>query len=436
MEVEAVQASCLPPLLRPGVLRRRFGGGPVKMSSDPLKRQRAEVARFDALLAAIDKCRSEVAKAVAMLKAAPEPLLDQLQRLYPGKASCPVDGDGGPLVARLAEQLGSCALRLAAGEPHLEAMQRLLRELQEKTAVADLAFDTRDAAWDSKSHYDFKVEKLKKHPARSGMSFTMEDRVLRNKQKQKESSAAFEKASAEAARAADTVLETRWCSTASALSELTCEGITSRDPGSSLHLRHGPRVLNCFEIGRQICRGTKASKVAFVPLARESCESDAADSSADDHEEKPPTPDIRIFKKGEKVEVWSSSEGRWLEALVEEVFTEDCVSEGYVVPAGCIKVSSAIGVKFVPPEQIAKLLRELALAQRVFRKGDRAEVWSSSLGRWFEAVIEEVYPTSCEVDGYAIPAGCIKAVSKVGVKYVPVEQASAVLRQLNPGVAD
>ncbi|CAE8642308.1 unnamed protein product [Polarella glacialis] len=127
---------------------------------------------------------------------------------------------GGPLVARLAEQLGSCALRLAAGEPHLEAMQRLLRELQEKTAVADLAFDTRDAAWDSKSHYDFKVEKLKKHPARSGMSFTMEDRVLRNKQKQKESSAAFEKASAEAARAADTVLETRWCSTASALSEL------------------------------------------------------------------------------------------------------------------------------------------------------------------------------------------------------------------------
>jgi len=65
----------------------------------------------------------------------------------------------------------------------------------------------------------------------------------------------------------------------------------------------------------------------------------------------------RSFSDGERVQVWSNSRGAWLDGIVLEAFSADCEADGYMVPAGTIKVSSAAGVKWVLPGQAAAMLR-------------------------------------------------------------------------------
>lgn len=63
------------------------------------------------------------------------------------------------------------------------------------------------------------------------------------------------------------------------------------------------------------------------------------------------------FRKGANIQVWSESEGRWLEGSIEETYDRKVVTDGFEVPAGCIKVSSSAGVKYLMPEQTSVMLR-------------------------------------------------------------------------------
>lgn len=61
---------------------------------------------------------------------------------------------------------------------------------------------------------------------------------------------------------------------------------------------------------------------------------------------------------GSAVLVFSSSVGSWVNGSIVEIFEEECVADGYTMPAGCIKVALENGsVKYVMPNEVANVLR-------------------------------------------------------------------------------
>ncbi|CAE8674146.1 unnamed protein product, partial [Polarella glacialis] len=70
------------------------------------------------------------------------------------------------------------------------------------------------------------------------------------------------------------------------------------------------------------------------------------------------------YVTGESVEVYSGSAGAWIEAVVVEVYLRACTADGYSMPAGCIKVESQAGVKYVMPDQVADVIRRPQAASR------------------------------------------------------------------------
>lgn len=66
---------------------------------------------------------------------------------------------------------------------------------------------------------------------------------------------------------------------------------------------------------------------------------------------------------GDKVQVWSKGKGGWVDAVVDQVFTEECMSDGYQVPAGVVQVSFGRDMKkFIRQEQADSQLRKFAAA--------------------------------------------------------------------------
>lgn len=64
-----------------------------------------------------------------------------------------------------------------------------------------------------------------------------------------------------------------------------------------------------------------------------------------------------VLQRGDVVQVWSNSSRAWYEGTVEEVYQRDCVSEGYQVQAGTVKVISNAGPKYVMPGEVGSTLR-------------------------------------------------------------------------------
>eukprot|EP00929_Paragymnodinium_shiwhaense_P052040 TRINITY_DN260_c0_g3_i1.p1 TRINITY_DN260_c0_g3~~TRINITY_DN260_c0_g3_i1.p1 ORF type:complete len:687 (-),score=180.65 TRINITY_DN260_c0_g3_i1:115-2175(-) len=63
------------------------------------------------------------------------------------------------------------------------------------------------------------------------------------------------------------------------------------------------------------------------------------------------------FASGDRIQVWSNSQKSWLDGKVLEAFDQATFTEGYAVPAGSYKVTSAAGTKWIMTEQVAQLLR-------------------------------------------------------------------------------
>eukprot|EP00928_Gymnodinium_smaydae_P007735 TRINITY_DN12768_c0_g1_i3.p1 TRINITY_DN12768_c0_g1~~TRINITY_DN12768_c0_g1_i3.p1 ORF type:complete len:475 (+),score=131.15 TRINITY_DN12768_c0_g1_i3:69-1493(+) len=61
-----------------------------------------------------------------------------------------------------------------------------------------------------------------------------------------------------------------------------------------------------------------------------------------------------------------------------------------------------------------------------YKKGDAIQVWSNSKKTWLDGSVQEVYETDTWSQGYAVPAGTIKVVSKAGSKWIMPKQASEV----------
>jgi len=146
------------------------------------------------------------------------------------------------------------------------------------------------------------------------------------------------------------------------------------------------------------------------------------------------------LKAGEECEVWSSSEKKWVAAMIDEVLAEARMERGHALPQGAVKVVSAVGTKYLYPNQVEKALRRLTDSSKAisatmrFSKGDEVEIWSNSKGMWLEGVVDEVNETACVKSGFQVPVGCLKVTSAVGHKYVPAEKADGMLRPRNEGM--
>lgn len=145
-----------------------------------------------------------------------------------------------------------------------------------------------------------------------------------------------------------------------------------------------------------------------------------------------PTP--TSFEKGQTLEVWSDSKQAWLPGVVLAAYENATSTEGYDVPAGTVKVSSANGVKWVLPHQIQSMLRLPGLQ---YRKGDSLQVWSDSQGAWMDAVVEEAYLVDTKGRGFTIPAGSLLVRSSIGTsKWVMPDQIGKILRPSEAPSAD
>lgn len=80
------------------------------------------------------------------------------------------------------------------------------------------------------------------------------------------------------------------------------------------------------------------------------------------------------IREGEAVQVYSASSKMWLDAVVEKLFDRECVDDGYLVPAGYVKVSSSVGMKYVRGEEVSTILRREVTPRT-------QQVWRASVAR-------------------------------------------------------
>jgi len=149
------------------------------------------------------------------------------------------------------------------------------------------------------------------------------------------------------------------------------------------------------------------------------------------------------YRTGDQLEVWSGSQQAWLPGSVLAAFDTETSVDGFKVPAGTVKVTSAAGVKWVLPDQRTKMLRRSSSAVTKYQKGDRVKVWSDSNQIWLDGVVEEAYSTVSAGNGFTIPAGTLLVKSSAGAsKWILPENIDKTLRlgdSRNPtagGVAD
>eukprot|EP00930_Biecheleria_cincta_P059619 TRINITY_DN45327_c0_g1_i1.p1 TRINITY_DN45327_c0_g1~~TRINITY_DN45327_c0_g1_i1.p1 ORF type:complete len:750 (+),score=152.06 TRINITY_DN45327_c0_g1_i1:26-2251(+) len=138
----------------------------------------------------------------------------------------------------------------------------------------------------------------------------------------------------------------------------------------------------------------------------------------------------KAFRTGDHLDVWSDSQQAWLPGSVLAAFDTETSVEGYKVPAGTVKVTSAAGVKWVLPEQRTKMLRQSSSSVVTkYQKGETLKVWSDSNRTWLDGVVEEAYSTASAGNGFNIPAGTLRVKSSTGTsKWILPENIDTALR--------
>lgn len=127
------------------------------------------------------------------------------------------------------------------------------------------------------------------------------------------------------------------------------------------------------------------------------------------------------------MQVWSQSSQTWHDGIVEEAYAHTSTNGDMIIPAGTLRVRSAVGVKWILPEQSTTLLR--APLERCpssssffvdpgFTKGERVHVWSEGRQRWLPGSVQDVFHFPSVSTGFSIPAGSVKVISEAGVKWV------------------
>lgn len=327
----------------------------VKLPEDPLQDRRPELEDFDALLRVADAFRETVAEATARVQVASAQLLEHVESCLGGVG----DHHGGALSSRCVAQIEGCATRLRCGQPHLDAVQQMIQAAREQSEGVHKALAARDAAWAPKVHCDERAEEVRQ---RFGPTFSLEEKKARLQAKHS-ADEAFRTASAEASQSFEGLLARKHALSGSILSAF-CQAFAAVFGGShdlAAELQQLASVLSELrasppapmpgdEGGPRRPAGTAGGE-----------ETGSAEGGAVGEGPGRPAPAAagapQAFAKGDNVQVWSSGEQAWLDAVVEEKYHKAGVADGYWVPAGVLKVVHSKGVKYIRPEQIASLIR-------------------------------------------------------------------------------
>lgn len=157
------------------------------------------------------------------------------------------------------------------------------------------------------------------------------------------------------------------------------------------------------------------------------------------------------YVAGEKVETYSRSHDKWMDAVVAEVADDAHDADGLHIPKGAVKVSWDNGTlfKWLHPSQFDTMLRRpgagaaaaptgqgkpaavsAAAAALVFAAGDNVQVYSSSQNSWLDAVVQAAFPQGGLADGrHSVPPGTVKVVAGDYVKWVTPDQFAETLRK-------
>lgn len=389
-------------------MRKWFGFGgakekeveSVEIPSDSHKENSQDITDFDTLLSSMETCGDAVLDALNKLQTAPSPLLDCLSNSHN------TDCAGKELLESLSVQLNACVYRLTLGTPHLEEMMRRVKKLKPDVESAKENIAKREAAWNVKVRCDKDTNELKQKG--TGPVISVGDRQKRLKAKY-EADEEFKSISDVVSKQCNEVLYNRWSNTAAALTDLchcyaeifeappklagdllkSAAKLTSRskhfeeppedgDASQETNDNDGKDILPSLPTGASPPSTTApASSMTGTSPKHEqdpatnvgaSKSERSADKSNDDGS-KTPTSSKLHFAKGECVKVWSSSQNKWLDAIVKEIFTAASIEDHYKIPAGVVKVESAAGVKFVQPEQLGKLLRKTDTVHTIHTAG-------------------------------------------------------------------
>lgn len=334
-----------------------------ELPDDALGPRVAEFAEFERLSDAICRFGTEVVVAAEQLAAAPTALLSELGGMTLMSSS------GKSLVPELASQLGVWSARLQAGASHLEAMRRLADSCREKAAVAREVICRRAEAHKPKAQADADAEALNH---RFGHNFTLEEKRVRLQRRHLRNEE-FKKLTEEAAAALDDALAQKGGSAAVMLAELCHYGAEVFGGAQPLAAEFG-RLAKAFATARPspppaggTCERADSSDGVRIrlrdqigaaltgrPLPRAAS---AASPSGSGASASPGGPSLDGYSVGHRVQVWSEREHTWADGVVDRIFLENGVDEGYKVPAGVIKVSFARGTKYIRPENRAAELR-------------------------------------------------------------------------------
>lgn len=199
----------------PGTFRRaRSSRMPTQMANDPLANEREEIAAFDSMLKVLLDSVQRVSTACDMLAAAPETMGECLLQQFPMGQH-----PGGSLITRLNSQTTKLAERIRDGESLIKSAIEGTMEMRRLNAETRETFKKRDSAWETNTHYDQKVEKLREYATRSNsVSTKMQNKLTRNHEKHYNSEQEFQKNLQETTRLTQEVLETKWAKVGQVLS--------------------------------------------------------------------------------------------------------------------------------------------------------------------------------------------------------------------------
>jgi len=390
---------------------------------DDLAGRKAQVASWDALLAAVETFTEDIAAAAGQFAAAPGALLKHLEQTcnIEERDKCPGDAPAlwSQLVPQLASQLGHCAEGLQKGQRRVQAMRYLLEQSRAQSAEVHEAFGMRDAAWGPKAQCDERAAELRK---RFGPSLLLRERKARLQAKHT-ADLNYQQRTDEAEKAAGDMLDRRWAITGAMLWEI-CQYYTDV-------FREADKLLRGFSDIANHLAPPPATEALLVPA-----DSVIAQSSAG-------LPGVREWVEKAKSAAASGagSGGKDIVNTLQLPPRRRPPAMEPIAPSlpplqrpgGPSFAATAPGrLEGLRPELASPSLslpRDTRAAPLTYSRGEELQVWSCSAESWFDAVVDEVFTKPVIAHGFWVPAGAVKVTHAGGIKYIRPEQLSTQLRR-------
>lgn len=321
---------------------------------DPLEQSLCDATELEVFFNLIESYGQELSGILARLKQIPGPLIAGFER-YCSKGS---DGED-VLWEKFSTQVNMCTSRVTDSMSHLERLVQLVKNVRPRFTVIGQVREERQQAWTVKVQQEEEVEKLKK-----GRAVKLEKKSAQMHASM-EAADKFQGCTNNLERVLNDLLSQQSSTVATAITAFNdCfAGIFHEEspdmrPDMKSTNNQFPNESGDFvlaSIGSSAApHGLVSPRPAPVPAAStvKNNKNGAKESIA------PIATAGMKYVVGEKVEVWSSSQQKWLEGIVIEVFEKGGMYEDYYVPAGVVKVESDAGTKFIQPEHMHDVLRK------------------------------------------------------------------------------